>query len=459
MPQRKVLIISYYFPPHSSVGVQRPSQIAKYSPQSGWEPIVLTVEPEGYRARSEINDSSQPPKEVPVYRTRIRRPAREITHLGKRLMPIRQAHAASVPQPEAPTEADRPSGSSQQLGRFIDLFLGTPDEEVGWLPFAVSAGIKLIRRHEIDVIYTTSPPHSAHLAGHVLSRLTGLPWVVDYQDPWSLDPWKQEIRPSLEQWVHIQMERGVLDRADRLIFNTENAMQAYIDCYDGGVAKKSCAIPNGFDPDDMQDFGIDPTKAESSTKLTLLHAGSLYGKRNPFPVIKAVQQLHQQGILSPDNFHLTFLGSAKMEVEATELIHRSGLAQMIELVPPVPREECFRAMLRSEMLLILQPGTQLQIPAKLYEYVQLRKPIMAITETDGALASIMRKHRTGVLVTNEIQDIMEGLTQALHDFRNEWGNSGHTEFPLELYQAPYLTRRITEVFSEAYTHQLGSKGR
>ena len=388
------------------------------------------------------------------------RPAREITRIGKKLLKKNSAFEAPSAQPATAPPAEGGYG----LSNFIDSMFATPDEEVGWLPFAVSKGLRIIHREKPALIYTTSPPHSVQLIGYGLKWLTDLPWIADFQDPWTLDPWRFKGTPA-----RAFLERKIMEAADTVIFNTPHARQAYVDHYGSYLATKSTAIPNGFDPRQLETLalrrqhGATPTtqgvrrfqrlpsvggETQRHRKLTLMHAGSLYSRRNPFALIEAVSALHDKGALSAANFHLTFLGTATMQAEAEAMLEKHQLVELISFVPPVPHEKCLQMMRESAVLVILQPDTRLQVPAKLYEYGYLEKPILAVAEPDGAVAEIIQKYNMGVVVPNDASAITEGLTQLLSDFQRGWETYRYEKSCLEAYSAPHMVRRLAETLNE-----------
>jgi len=447
-------MITYYFPPSAEVGAQRPFQFSKYLPEFGWNPIVLTVEPEKYRDEQRVDWKSlnKIPRGILIHRTGIIRPARSITKWGKRLIGIGR-NGVHKKSKESPLSENHGGGDKKGLiGRMsdlIDLLFATPDEEVGWLPFAVVEGIKLIVKNQIDVIYTTSPPHSTHLIGYFLKHLTGGHWVVDLQDPWVLSPWRT-FHNKLHKAVCSYMERRILIMADKLIFNTEHAMGKYIAHYGGILKHKSCSIPNGFDPDDFADLDR-KRKEENSNKLTITHAGTLYKKRNPFPLVEAIYRLNQWGILNSNNFHLYLIGRATMERDLKAKIQALKLNKLIDLVPPMPHRDCLKYMLDSKVLLLIQPETELQVPAKLYEYIYLGKPVLAITEPNGAAAGLIRKYHLGIVVSNSAEDISSALMKLYRDLREKKLTYNSSDLPLQIYNARNLTKRFSQVLKECLT--------
>ncbi|KPL02135.1 MAG: hypothetical protein AMJ73_09210, partial [candidate division Zixibacteria bacterium SM1_73] len=201
MKERKVLLITYYFPPMGMGGVQRTSKFAKYLPGFGWTPFVLTVKDVHYWAEDPSLLEELPP-EVKVIRTGSFDPLR-ISFKLKSLFKKRKQRNKYVKE------------STAQRSK-LSSWLFFPDSKIGWVPFALLSGLNLIRKERIDLIFTTSPPPSLHLVGYLLKLLTGKPWVVDFRDPWT--GYKFEIFPTrLHLFLKNQLVRLIIKNADRII--------------------------------------------------------------------------------------------------------------------------------------------------------------------------------------------------------------------------------------------------
>jgi glycosyltransferase involved in cell wall biosynthesis len=168
-----------------------------------------------------------------------------------------------------------------------------PDREVSWLLPAIAAAWRTARRQRPDVIYSSGPPFTAHLVGAVLARLAGRPWVADFRDPWARAPWRED-RFAFEKRAWTILERAIVTRADAVLFVTETNRRDFADCYGETVAARFHVVPNGCDLADFDGLTAAPPPAG---RFVLLHAGSLYGARNPAPLLRALRNAIARGAI------------------------------------------------------------------------------------------------------------------------------------------------------------------
>jgi len=206
---KKVLLIAYYFPPSGGAGVQRTLKFVKYLQEFGWQPVVLTVQNADYPA---VDESllAEIPQDTPVYRSKIAEPYAIYRRLtGQKNGPTDIAVLSRDP--------DQQLSLREKFSEWIRAAFFVPDARIGWLPFAASLGKKIIAREQIDLIYSSAPPYTAHLIAGRLHRRTGLPWVADFRDSWigwlSAPQWRPLPSRAVEKW----MERGVLRDATRVL--------------------------------------------------------------------------------------------------------------------------------------------------------------------------------------------------------------------------------------------------
>lgn len=235
--KKKVLIITYYWPPAGGPGVQRVINFVKHLPKNGWEPIVLTVKDGEYPA---VDDSLNLllSKKLKVVTTKSLEPF----NLYKRLIGKKKDHKI-----DTYILNQKKTRLSQRIMKWIRLNIFIPDARIGWYPYAVRKGKKIINEERIDLIYTCSPPHSLQLIGKRLSKYTKIPWVADFRDPWtSLVAYQGQDRSILTMKIDTKLEGSVLQQADHLIVTCKGLKQEFIKANNIPEDKIS-VITNGYE--------------------------------------------------------------------------------------------------------------------------------------------------------------------------------------------------------------------
>ena len=239
---QKVLMIAHYFPPYGGGGVQRTLKFVKYLPEFNWQPIVLAAK-ETRETAFDYTLCDEIPDNVKVYRTR---PLLRIDRFEKgAAAKLSPSNLASSRKAESFTR-----NMLKRFWKFIREYILIPDREITWALPAVIEGLNVIAKEKVDVIYTTSPPHSCHLTGFILRKLTGKPWIIDFRDPWT-----QRHIPSVRARIHKHeqyLEYRVLKLAGKVIANTPLNEQDLVSKYGAVVSNKVVTITNGYDSTDFR---------------------------------------------------------------------------------------------------------------------------------------------------------------------------------------------------------------
>jgi glycosyltransferase involved in cell wall biosynthesis len=434
--------------------VHRNIRFIRYLAEFGWSITALTAHEIDVRRgrRGEPFDQSlltRIPLSVRIERTHVPRAVPSLLRL-RTLLGSRDTRSRGETHERArrAPEQGRPPLSPLQRGKdFLSTLLCLPDPDVGWLPSALLRGFRVIRRDGLCALYTSGPPHSCHLVGWGLKRLTGLPWVADFRDPWSRPP---SIDPAArETWHHrvnMILERRVVHSADRVVLNTESARAEFAGHYAGLPAERFVAILNGYDPDDF--VGLRERPPINDT-FVMTHGGSFYRERTPYGLLVALSELIQEQRVRLDAVRLRFLGRCALG-EVREDVKALGLEPCVEWVGPIPHRDCLEALAASDLLLLFQPGLRIQVPMKLFEYMATKRPILSLAEPEGSTAVIIRDYRLGeVLDPGDIKGIKEAIVR----FYNTW--SRHGAVPAndgrapEAFHARTLTRALERVLTEA----------
>jgi len=403
-PAPRILLVAYHFPPEASVGTHRTVRLVRHLVESGWEVTVLTGTVATYAVGSPIDQDlcGRVPDGVRVIRAPALRPFEGVSRAIKR-------YEAG---PSSRTPAPLPSGTGSLTGRrpstlrrtkrWLDGLLRIPDPQVGWLGPAVARGLAAGARYRPDVLYSTAPPWTGHVITRALAAGLARPWVADCRDPWARAPWR-EGRSRVAGRAAEVLERGVVRAADALVFTTRTNMEEYAAFYGPVVARKSHLVRNGCDPAEFADLVPFP----SNGRFTLLHAGSLYGGRAPSVLFAALASLRDRGVIDAGSFCFRQMGRASAgEFDIASERVRFGLQDIVELVPPQPRRDALREMVSASCLLLLQPGTTVSIPGKLFEYFASGRPILALAE-DGETSDLVRASGRGLAVLPGDQSAVE----------------------------------------------------
>lgn len=413
---RRVLMVAYTFPPATSVGVFRVLRFVKYLPERGWQPLVLTVDPAARNERVDPALAAQVPLGTRVERVWPVRPDESLKRwfpfLGRRAKTAAAAARATTGREDIEPMSYAPGSIPLTWRRRIgDLLFATPDDKVGWAWSGWSPACRLIRRERPAVIYATGPPFTAHLLAALASWRTGVPLVLDFRDPWSRCPWGPRKDIPSSQRMLVRLEAWCVRRARRVVLNTERLCQEFRGFYPGEPAEKFLAISNGYDPAlaaEVERLTAQPAAAEPGPPV-LLHPGSLYLKRDPRPVLAALAELKQQGL--PVRF--VQLGPCDPAFRAAERASELGLADLFRQEPAVPHQQLLGRMHAAQLFLLVQPGTALQIPGKLFEMLLFGKPIVTLTD-EGETADLVRQYELGpVARLDEPREIAAAIRAAL----------------------------------------------
>lgn len=352
---KHVLIVAFHYPPEaSSSGVLRTAKFARYLSEYGWRVTVLTI---NTRAYSITDDSllAQVPKDVNVVRT-------EFVELRKHF---------SI------------------AGKYPALVI-TPDAWIGWYPYAVRAAKEIAKRDPFTAVYSTSPHATAHLIAQRIARSCRVPSVIDFRDPWFEDP-PEPGTPKVVHWFAERSERKVIDRAAHVIASTNSLRDLLKTRYAAQRPEKFSAILNGFDNADFA--ALSPGAKQRTGKLVMLHAGSINGQfRDPRPLFETFGRLIEGGVIDKQSLTLRFLGPGSF-AESPEIaasIAKTKLSGSIEFLPRVDYQEGLRQMSDADVLLLLQASddTASLVPAKLYEYLRVQRPVLALVRL-GATTDVL----------------------------------------------------------------------
>jgi glycosyltransferase involved in cell wall biosynthesis len=299
----------------------------------------------------------------------------------------------------------------------LDYLLSFPDPQCFWFRPAVRWLSTLSSHERPDVVFATGSPWTSLLVGKALAHRFNVPFIADFRDPWTRNPYKRPS-PFLSRRA-MKIERAICVAAARVVTNTPELCKMFLNDYPD-LAEKFITITNGFDNECHEQL-INPVEADKESQkfasngdcLELCHFGTVYGNRNPLPLFQAIKDLVEEKSLSKGRLRVRFVGTWEVRDDMSETLARELEAQgIIRREAPIPHDACLRQLASAPFLLILQPASPLQIPAKIYEYIFARRPLLVIGG-EGATSNLVRQHRLGTCCANEVSEIKEILRRVI----------------------------------------------
>ena len=438
---KKVLVISYFFPPLGGVGVQRTLKFVKYLLQMGWKPIVLSVKNPDYHL-FDPNLLKEIPKEVEVIRTYSLEPTRLFKFCRTCCDQIRSILKGKRKKKRG---SDFSQSLKPSLFARINSFLFIPDNKVGWLPFTLWSLFHQLRKNKLDMIYSTSPPVTSHLVGFVAKLLLRKPWVIDLRDLWSLNPY---IKPATRFHLRITklLEKKVFMFADKTITVSDVWRMDLAESHPNLNLEKFEVITNGYD---QEDFSFE-VKNENK-RFSIGHVGTLYAGQTPFYFLHALDKLKKDNPDLGKKIAVTFVGEIDRNNKKIleELIQKFHLQDMVIRKEAVPHREAIDYMLRFDLLLlIIGKENKGCLTGKLYEYLATQKPILALAK-NGPARDVIQETQSGVAVDPE--DIVRIKDAILNFYVSYQKGNDKIQSKIDLvtrFERKALTKQLADIFDK-----------
>lgn len=413
---KNVLYISYIFPPMAGGGVYRIVKTLKYLPTFGWNPIVLTVK-NHYNWATDPTLFHKLPSDLQIHRTYCLDPFYFYALLDK--FGLKFFH------------------------KFIEQHIIIPDNKIGWFPSALRKGLQLVKKNNVDVIFSTSPPHSAHVIAYTLKRITGKPWIAEFRDHMSLNPLRKGM-PDSRIKIEKRLEARFLKAASRIITISEGLKHDILSAF-SFPDEKIVVIHNGFDMKDFQNI----KKGLSGKKFVITYTGNFYGTIFPEKFFLALKDLLENGVMKKDEVEVNIIG--KIEEKLIGTIRDIKLEEIVKLRGYFSHRETIGWMVNSDLLILyIPPGNEHRgaMTGKIFEYMASGTPILGMVP-NGEAKKVIEETGTGFVVNSgDRESISAILKKIYHDFLNRRLFIQPKHNSINNFEATFLTNKLVEVLEK-----------
>ena len=396
---KKLLIVTYYWPPAGGPGVQRWLKFVKYLPDFNVQPIVYIPENPTYPIIDRGLESEVSEKAV-ILKHKIFEPYGLASFLGKNK--TKKISSGIIPNQKKQSFLEK-----TLLWVRGNIFI--PDARFLWVKPSVKYLKKYLQENNIDTIVTSGPPHSLHLIGLQLKQELGVTWLADFRDPWTTIGYHKALKlSSYAETKHKALEHQVLNTADIIIVTSKTTKTEF----EAITSKPIAVITNGYDVEQV-------IKQPLDEKFTVAHIGSFLSERNPRILWKALKELTKEHVDFAADFQLKLLGAVSQEVLDT--IAEFKLNDFVLNLGYVSHQEAVAHQRKSQVLLLIEidsEDTKSIIPGKVFEYMVSERPIIAIGPEDSDFAEIITSTNTGVFFTyDEKEKLKELLLKYYQDYK------------------------------------------
>lgn len=441
-PSKTVLMIAPLFPPNMAAGAHRTLRFVKYLNEFGWKAVVVT---------KRLPTEKTAMQTLPSVDALLGMQHVEVIRVDDKSAPGSRIVAARTDNDDTNT-GDRPWSSAlrgnvvletgksllRPLWQFIEQ---TPDMERGWSWMAAKAAVQRCHQGGINVVYSTGPPHSTHLAARHVAKKMDVPFVADFRDPWARNSWIHKRNP-IGRHVLPLLEGMVVKSAAKVIANNDGSLASFQAAYPAfAKADRFVAITNGFDPEiNVADHA---NARHNSAMITAVHAGSLYVQRDPQPIIAAISQLVKSGM----NIEFHHIGTSDAEFDPIAIARELGCESSVRWLGQLSHADTLQRLANADLLVVIQPNAPFQIPGKVFEMLLFDQPILAVCESPPT-EEVVRQAGGATAPSHDVDAIANAIRSAI-------GMRGTSELETRrrearaLYNGRELTKSLASVLDEA----------
>lgn len=423
---KKVLVITYYWPPGGGAGVQRWVKFVKYLNCFGWEPVVYTPENAEY-PETDTSYLSDLPDNLRVLKTPIKEPYDFYkAFIGqKKNVRINTGFLSE----------SKKKKFSEKLSVWIRGNFFIPDAKMFWIRPSVKFLKRYLLENPVDAIVSTGPPHSLHLIARKVSLATGIPWLADFRDPWTRIDFYTDL--MLTPWadsMHHRLERKVIRDASAVTVISESMKREFQEVCQRPIE----VITNGYDSEDM----LSCASIEPDEEFSIAHVGTIARSRNPVVLWEALKELILEDTHFAAALKIKIVGKADISVK--EAIEANGLTSFVHYTGHVNHAEAIKMQQESRVLLLSINNTQNAggiLTSKFFEYMAARRPILCIGPTDGDAAKVLAETQSGLCAGYNDKELLKShITEFYRQYKNntlQVNSSG-----IEKYSRLELTSRM-----------------
>lgn len=385
---KRVLIISYYWPPTGGSGVQRWVKFAKYLPAEGWQPVIYTPEnPEQLAVDHSLE--ADIPAEAEIIRTRILEPY----GLYKKFLKG-SGHSKEAVEVN-PVNAQNKS-LLQKAAMWVRGNLFRPDPRCLWIKPSVRFLKKYLSEHPVNIIVSTGPPQSMHLIGMKLSEETGIPWIADFRDPWTKIFYFKHLslNKATEKW-HMRMEKQVLDKAAAVVAVSPLVQKDFQAMTETPVE----LITNGYDECDFPHGKDNNALGGPDKEFIISHTGLFAADGNPTVLWKVLSEKCRRDPKFRNLLKIKLIG--KTDEQIIKSLEDAGLKDNLTDMGYQPHNIAVEEQRKASLLILplrKEPEYKAVLPGKLFEYLASWRPVLGIGQPDGAMAMILNQAKTGTVI-------------------------------------------------------------
>jgi len=441
---KKVLMLCYYFPPFCSSiegsGVQRPLKFAQYLPDSGYEPIILTIDrgDSGSYGHELLNNL---PDTIKIYRTKPAIRYKNRVKIAAGNNNIKDNNRPNNKFSLFYNLIKKNILSPLYYKFYMRWFLTFPDGQIFWLWPAYKNALNIIIKEKIDLIFTTSAPYTSHLIGYLLKKRTNKSWIVDFRDEWSGNPYKK-YASNIHFIINKKLEKKVLMFADKII-TVSPCLSEHFRSLINNQNEKITTISNGYDDMNNNNFRIETNFTSSSNKFIITYLGVFYKElRTPKQFLYGIEYLIKNKLIDPEHLQIIFVGDRYK-------IENSNIQHLIKQTGYLNYEQAREYMVNTTLLLNIEPNSQRTYPGKLFDYISTGKPILSLCSKNSDTANLLQKVELGYIAEpNDIPNIASQI-QILY---NKWKQNDLEKHPnwyeINKYTRKNLTKQLANVFDK-----------